>query len=191
MTGRPWPRRSARTASTSSSTTCGLAYVAYHDHREQLQVGIDAVRQAADAAGAIRAWAHVQTWHNPRIAAVARALDATRHEDQDAAAAWDDRSADRMRDATAIVKRLRAEGRLHPSWADDEAAVLLRELTSFRVWDDLVNDAKIPSERYIELIAAAALGTLGAPVTQSASPDSARGRVTGQLNPTRSRQGTA
>jgi hypothetical protein len=77
--------------------------------------------------------------------------------------------------ATAIVERLRAEGRLHPSWAHDEAAVLLRELTSFRVWDDLVNDAKIPSDQYVELITAVTLSTLGAPVTRSASPENAEG----------------
>jgi AcrR family transcriptional regulator len=152
-----------------------LAYVAYHDDREQLAAGLATVRDAPDAAGRIRAWAHMQTWHNLRIAAVARALDATRHDDQAAAAGWDDRSADRMRDATAIVERLRAEGRLHPSWADDEAAVLLRELTSFRVWDDLVNDARIAPDRYVEIITAAALSTLGAPVTQPASPANAEG----------------
>jgi hypothetical protein len=111
----------------------------------------------------------MQTWHNPRIAAVARVLDSARHDDQAAAAAWDDRSADRMRDATAIVGRLRAEGRLHPSWTDDEAAVLVRELTSFHVWDDLVNGARVAPDRYVEIITAAALSTLGAPITQ---PDS-------------------
>lgn len=142
-----------------------LAYVAYHDDREQLAAGLATVRGAPDAAGRIRAWAHMQTWHNPRIATVARVLDATRRDDQAAAAAWDDRSADRLRDATAIVERLRAEGRLHPSWTDDEAAVLVRELTSFHVWDDLVNDARIAPDRYVEIITAAALSTLGAPIT--------------------------
>src|SRR5271165_177684 len=73
-----------------------LALVAYIDEKEQLPAGIATVAQAADAAGAIRAWAHVQTWHNPKIAALARALDDTRHADPSAAAAWADRTGDRM-----------------------------------------------------------------------------------------------
>ncbi len=129
--------------------------------------------QAADAAGAIRAWAHMQTWHNPKIAAAARALDDTRHADPAAAAAWADRTGDRMRGAVHIVERLRAEGRLDPTWTPTEAAALLWELTSFHVWDDLVNDAQIAPDRYIGIITAAALSTLGAPVPPPTSPKSA------------------
>jgi AcrR family transcriptional regulator len=146
-----------------------LALVAHIDEKEQLPAGIAAVTQATDAAGAIRAWAHMQTWHNPKIAAAARALDDTRHADPAAAAAWADRTGDRMRGAIHITERLRAEGRLDPTWTPTEAAALLWELTSFHVWDDLVNDAQIAPDRYIEIITAAALSTLGAPVTPPAS----------------------
>jgi AcrR family transcriptional regulator len=143
-----------------------LALVAHVDEKERLQAGITAVTQAADAAGAIRAWAHMQAWRNPKIAALARALDETRHADPSASAAWADRMADRMRGAASIIERLRAEGRLDPTWTPAEAAVLLGELTSFHVWDDLVNDAQIPPDRYIEIITAAALSALGAPVSR-------------------------
>src|SRR5580704_1370991 len=119
----------------------------------------------ADAAGAIRAWAHMQAWRNPKIAALARALDETRHADPSASAAWADRMADRMRGAVSIIERLRAEGRLDPTWTPAEAAVLLWELTSFHVWDDLVNDAQIPPDRYIDIITALALSAFGAPVS--------------------------
>ena len=146
-----------------------LALVAYIDEKEQLQAGIAGVTQAADAAAAIRAAAHLQTWHNPKIAAMARALDDTRHADPSVSAAWADRTRDRMRGATFIVERLRAEGRLDPTWTTTEAAALLWELTSFHVWDDLVNDAHIAPDRYIEIITAAALSTLGVPVTPPAS----------------------
>lgn len=152
-----------------------LALVAHVDEKEQLQAGLAAVTQAADAAGAIRAWAHVQTWHNPKVAALARALDETRHADPAAAAAWADRMADRMRGAAFITERLRAEGRLDPTWTPTEAAVLLMELTSFHVWDDLVNDAKIPPGRYIEIITATALSALGAPATPPASHKDTQG----------------
>jgi AcrR family transcriptional regulator len=146
-----------------------LALVAHHDQKEQLQAGIATVTQAADAAGAIRAWARMQAWRNPKIAAAARALNDTRHADPAAAAAWADRTGNRMRGAISITERLRAEGRLDPTWTTTEAAALLWELTSFRVWDDLVNDAHIAPDRYIEIITATALSTLGAPVTPPAS----------------------
>jgi AcrR family transcriptional regulator len=140
-----------------------LALVVDLDDREQLEAGIATVLQAADGAGAIRAWARVQTWHNPRIATIARALDTTRRNDPAAAAVWNDRTAERMRGAAFIAERLHAEGRLDPSWTTTEATTVLWELTSFRVWDDLVNDAAIPPDRYVEIITATALATLGAP----------------------------
>ena len=98
----------------------------------------------------------MQSWHNPKIAPLARALDETRHADPSASAAWADRMAERMRGAVSIIERLRAEGRLDPTWTPAEAAVLLRELTSFHVWDGLVNDAQIFPGRYIDIITAAA-----------------------------------
>jgi AcrR family transcriptional regulator len=146
-----------------------LALVAHIDEKGQLQDGIDAVRQAPDAAGSIRAWAHMQAWHNPKIAALARALDDSRHADPAASAAWSDRTGNRMRGAISIIERLRAEGRLDPTWTTTEAAALLWELTSFHVWDDLVNDAQIASDRYVEIITAAALGALGTPMSRQAS----------------------
>ena len=152
-----------------------LALVAHVDDKEQLQAGIAAVTQAADAAGAIRAWARMQAWRNPQIAALARALDETRLADPSASAAWADRMADRMGGAVSIIDRLRAEGRLDPTWTPAEAAVLLWELTSFHVWDDLVNDAQIPPDRYIEIITTAALSALGAPVTPPASHKNTEG----------------
>jgi len=152
-----------------------LAAVAYHDDRAQLQAGIAAVTQAADAAGAIRAWAGMQAWRNPRIAVTTRALDGARHTDPDVAAAWAGRTGNRMGGAISIIERLRAEGRLDPSWTTTEAAALLWELTSFHVWDDLVNDAQIAPGRYVEIITAAALSALGAPVVPPASRENTQG----------------
>jgi len=142
-----------------------LALVAHVDDQEQLQAGRASVQQAVDASEAIRAFAGMQAWRNPKIAAAARALDGTRHADRAAAAAWADRTGNRMRGAICITERLHGEGRLHPTWNTTEAATLLWELTSFHVWDDLVNDARIAPDRYVEIITAAALGALGAPVT--------------------------
>jgi AcrR family transcriptional regulator len=146
-----------------------LALVAHVDDDEQFQAGVTAVFAAADAAASIRAWAHLEARRNPKIAAAARALDGTRHADPAASAAWADRTGNRMRGAISIIERLRAQGRLDPAWTTTEAAALLWELTSFRVWDDLVNDAQLAPGRYVEIITATALNALGGPVTRSAS----------------------
>lgn len=151
-----------------------LALVAHIDEDQQFQAAVTAVIQAADGAESIRASASLQAWRNPKIAAAARALDGTRHSDPAAAAAWADRTGNRMRGATVIAERLCAEGRLDPTWTTAEAAALLWELTSFRVWDDLVNDAQLAADRYVEIITTAALSALGAPVsppTPSAGSD--------------------
>ena len=105
----------------------------------------------------------MQVRRNPRIAPLARALDQARREDEAAAAAWHDRSQNRLRGATAIVARLQAEGRVHRGWSSGDAATLLWELVSFRVWDDLVNDARMPPARYVDVVTATALAALAAP----------------------------
>jgi len=143
-----------------------LVLVAHVDEREDLQAGMADVQAAPDAAGQVRAWAQVQAWRNPRIAPLARALDQARHTDQAASAAWRDRTDNRMRGAAAIITRLREEGQLHPSWKTSEAAALLWELTSFRVWDDLVNESRLTPDRYVEIVTAAALATLASPLSK-------------------------
>jgi len=148
-----------------------VALVAYVDEREGLQAGIAAVETAPDAAGQIRAWAQMQSWRNPKIAPFARALDQVRHTDQAASAAWRDRAGNRMRGAVAIAARLREEGRLHPSWDTTEAATLLWELTSFRVWDDLVNESGLRPDRYVQIVTAAALAALASPIRDQAGAE--------------------
>jgi AcrR family transcriptional regulator len=149
-----------------------LALVEHVNEQEQLQSGVDAVTQEPDAAAAIRAWARLQARRRPKLAAAGRALADTRHADRSASAAWTDRAGYRMRLATSIIERLREEGRLDPTWTTAEAAALLWELNSFHVWDDLVNDAQIAPDRYVEIITAAALGALAAPIRQPASHNS-------------------
>jgi AcrR family transcriptional regulator len=141
-----------------------LALVAYVDEEEDLQAAIAAVEITPDGASQIRAWIQMQAQRNPKIAPLARALDQVRHSDQAASAAWRDRTDNRMRGAVAIIAQLREEGRLHPSWDAKEAAALLWELTSFRVWDDLVNEAGLQPDRYVEIVSAAALAALACPI---------------------------
>ena len=87
-----------------------LALVEHVDAREDLAGAIAKVAAAGDGAAQVRAWVEMQASRNPRIAALARALDQSRHEDDSTTVAWRDRTANRMRAATAIVQRLRREG---------------------------------------------------------------------------------
>ena len=144
-----------------------LAVVEHVDEREGLGAAIAAVEAAPDAAAQVRAWADMQARRNPRIASLARALDQSRHADDPATAAWRNRTENRMRAATALAQRLRSEGLLHRSWTTAEAATLLWELLSFRVWDDLVNEASMAPERYAEIVTTASLATLAAPVVKA------------------------
>lgn len=147
-----------------SRTTLLLALVEHVDEREDLADEVARVEAAPDGPAHVRAWVEMQARRNPRIAPLARALDQARHEDDAAAAAWTDRSRNRLRGATAIVARLRAEQLLHRSWTAADAATLLWELVSFRVWDDLVNEAGMSPRRYVDVTTATALAALAAPV---------------------------
>ncbi len=146
-----------------------LALVEHVDDREGLEAEIAAVKAAADGPAQTRAWVEMQARRNPRIAPLARALDHYRHEDEAAMVAWRDRTTNRMRGATAIVQQLRREGRVHRSWTTPEAATLIWELVSFRVWDDLVNEAGLTPQRYTEIITTGVLATLAAPVRRTRS----------------------
>jgi AcrR family transcriptional regulator len=151
-----------------------LALVAHVDEREDLQAGIAAVQAAPDAPAQIRAWARMQSGRNPKIAPFARALDQARHADPAVSAAWRDRTGNRMRAAIMIITRLRTEGRLHPSWNTREGAALLWELTSFRVWDDLVSESGLSPDRYVEIVVATALAALASPIGDQAEAEPSR-----------------
>jgi len=145
-----------------------LALVQHVDAREDLAGAVAVVMSARDGAAQVRAWVEMQARRNPGIASLARALDQTRHEDDSTTTAWRDRTDNRMRAATAIVQRLRREGGVHRSWVSAEAAVVVWELASFRVWDDLVNEAGLAPDRYVEIVTTTVLTTLAAPVRRGA-----------------------
>ena len=148
-----------------------VALVEYTDDHESLAAGLTKVRAAPTGRAALRAFLEMQASRNPKIAPLARALHTARHRDPANAAAWRDRTTERLRGTTTIAERLRDERRLHPSWSIPEAAILLRELTSFRLWDDLVNDAGVKPDRYVELMLHTALLALEAPTPDSRPPN--------------------
>lgn len=166
----------ARTAEVSRQA----AYLHFADRGDLLVALIDridkemgletwyaTVREAPTAAKAIEAWAVMQTQRNPHIAALARTLDTTRHGDNASAAAWRNRMQNRLLGARGIVDRLASEEKLHPSWTREKAALLLAELVSLRVWDDLVCDAAVDPSDYVAMITSTALSTLQNPLRKA------------------------
>jgi AcrR family transcriptional regulator len=143
------------------------ALVEHVDQAEDLATQVQTILAAPDGPAQVRAWAQMQARRNPRIALVARALEGSRHDDSEAAQAWHDRMANRMRGAATIEARLREEGRVHDDWSRSDAAALLWELLSFRVWDDLVTDAGLPSDRYVDVVMTTVLAALASPLRRA------------------------
>jgi AcrR family transcriptional regulator len=148
----------------SSRAALITALVDHADRDMALPEGIATVEAAPDGPAKVRAWAQMQADRNPRIAVLARALDDARSRDEAAQAAWADRMGNRLRGATGIVVALQHDGLVGRGWTDREAALLLAEVLSFRVWDDLVNDAGVEPGRYVQIVTATALAALAASV---------------------------
>ena len=142
-----------------------LALVEHTDHREELAAGLANVQAAPTATAKLRTYLEMQASRNPRIAPLARALDAARRADPASEQAWRDRHEGRMTGTTMLAQSLRADGLIHDTWQLEEAALLLWELTSFHAWDDLVNDAGLAPDRYVNLMLTTALATLATPRT--------------------------
>jgi len=139
-----------------------LALVEHTDEREDLAAGLAKVQAAPTGTAKLRTYLEMQAWRNPRIAPLARALDAARRADPASEEAWRNRNQGRMIGATMLAQALQADGLIHDSWQLEEAALLLWQLTSFHAWDDLVNDAGLVPERYVTLMLTTALATLAA-----------------------------
>jgi AcrR family transcriptional regulator len=132
------------------------------------------VRGARSGELAVREWAEAQASKGPRIAEMARALDALRREDSAAAAAWRRRATGRLILASRMVERLSKERAIHGSWSPAVAAILLAEVTSFRFWDDLVGEAGLSHAAYVEIVVATVFATLAAPRAERSLLRSAR-----------------
>ncbi len=138
------------------------------DKESDLDRWVDAMQGAPSASAAVQLWAEMQVERNPRLVPLGRALDAERSNDTASAAAWRNRLTNRLGFARVLVGRLAEEGKLHPSWDREHAALLLAELTSFRVWDDFVNEWEMPPAAYVRTVLSAALSSLAAPIAKLA-----------------------
>jgi len=137
--------------------------MAHINRRTDLAALAQPVREAPDAVAELEAFVALQSVHNPRVAAAARALEASRRSDPAAAEAWEVVRAERRAACRRIVDRLAAERRLAAGWDPDAAADLLYALTSLGTWEELCRDLGWPAEAYRAHVAAALRATLVSP----------------------------
>ena len=115
-----------------------LAVVRHVDERRGLPEEVRKIVEAQSGTAALEEMVSVQARMNPRVWAVARAIDAVRRRDAEVERSWQDRLANRLRGCREIVARLAREGNLRPGLGQREAADLLWSITSLRSWEDLV-----------------------------------------------------
>lgn len=140
-------------------------------------LGIDArvaaAREAKTPEALLDAGVEVYVAMEPRIHALAQALDDARGQDEAAAAAWEDRMAFRRGNVRGSVEALDAAGRLAPGWSVDEAADLLMALLSPHTYRTLVLERGWSVERLADRLRAAVrvvLAPLEAGETGGAGP---------------------
>jgi len=153
-----------------------VALVAHVDDRRDLQVWTEKVESAPTGLEKLRLLFAMQAHRNPTFAPIARVVEAARHTDEAAAAAWRSASKER-RDfcRKVLVPALEADGDLHHSWKVREASAYLAQMTSFRLWDDLVNLERLAPSRYEALMTATCASALGAPCEPEWAPSGADG----------------
>jgi AcrR family transcriptional regulator len=137
-----------------------LALVRHVDEKRGLHQEVRRVIEAPTGISAIEEMVSLQARLNPKVWAVARALDAVRRQDPEVERSWQDRLASRLRGCREIVGRLAREGNLRSGLSEREAADLLWSLTSLRTWEDLVLERRWSPEQYRKRLTALLLGAL-------------------------------
>ncbi len=120
-------------------------------HRDA-EMDVDArLAQSRAATGAARLDAFIAAWGNyiPEIYGVAKALMAMQETDDEARAAWADRTRAVRHGCAAAVAAIDAEGRLAPGLTSERATDLLWTLLSVRTWARLTRDCGWPQDVYI------------------------------------------
>ena len=114
---------------------------ALFDHvneQEGLAASVRPVSEAADAAGALAAWAaHVARFH-PRILRIARAVQSMKDTDPAAAEHWRLVQEDWHRLCLSLAGRIHDEGALAPGWTVETTADMLHALMSLDVLETLI-----------------------------------------------------
>ncbi len=129
-----------------------LALVRHADEKRGLHHELSKITGAPTGVAAMGEMVSLQARMNPRIWAIARALDAVRRMDDAAEQGWQDRLKNRLEGCRQIVRRLSEEGTLKPAISQEEAADLLWNITSLHTWEDLVLDRGWTAAQYEERV---------------------------------------
>jgi AcrR family transcriptional regulator len=151
-----------------------LAVVRHVDERRGLPAELRKIVDAPSGTASLEEMVSLQARMNPRVWAVARALDAVRRRDPEVERSWQDRLANRLRGCREIVGRLAREGSLRPGLGEREAADLLWSITSLRSWEDLVLERGWTAEQYRRRVTVLLVETLTG--ARSPAPRARRGR---------------
>lgn len=146
-----------------SKTQLLLALVGWIDENGRLPDLLAEARQGSDPVEIFTRGVRAAATYNLDIADVGLALRAARHSDPAAAAAWDDRMADRLTGIRRAVHRVETAGRLRPQWTTQTAADATFALISLTVYEDLVRERGWPPERYVNQLASIARHTFITP----------------------------
>ena len=117
-----------------------LELVDHIDRRNELGTAIAEVFSAGTAKAAVVGYFELTAEYTPLILPIAKAIDQNRRTDPDAAAAWDDRMAGRLRSCTRLAERLTREHTLREGWTTETAADLIYSATSVQGWELLVEE---------------------------------------------------
>lgn len=107
-----------------------VALVRWIDERRGLAERMRAAEAAADPVARVEAVARASAAYEAEIREIARALDVARHDDEAAAAAWEDRMSQRRAHLTRLFEAVADAGRLRSGWSPARAAEAYWAVTS-------------------------------------------------------------
>lgn len=123
-----------------SRTGLLMAMVQHMDTRGSLGQYLDRVFSAPTALKALDAVADLHAGYYPEIHHVARTFLAERHHDEAIRAAWDERMESRRNLYRSVIEWLERDHLLAPEWDVEAATDVIWSLTSWQLWEQLVED---------------------------------------------------
>jgi len=137
-----------------------IAVTQYVDELGGVQERLAASRSATS--GLERLDAYIDAWGNyiPQISNIAIALLAMSDTDEEAATAWDERMKAMRHGCHAVIKQLKADGKLSPDHTSQQATDILWTMLSVRNWQQLTIQCKWSQKTYLKKIKALAKSVL-------------------------------
>lgn len=119
-------------------------------------------KSRAAKTGRERLSAYIEAWggYIPKIYDIAAALIAMQRQDEDAAAAWNDRMQAVRHGCRAAVKALKADNDLSPDLSEAQAADILWALLSIETWARFTRECGWSQKRYLQTLKAMAVKQL-------------------------------